>query len=87
MRRKRHVRTGEAWQFCYVCGHEFPMSELTLSQSRHSLGQWVCTETCVDDVTLERAEKEIARKLSQGVQFEGTDTRELGRRFFGNPEN
>lgn len=86
MRRKRNCRLGEAWEFCAICGHEFPMSELVVSNSRHTKNQFVCAETCVDELDVERHEREVARVLSQGMQYEGTDTRHMRRRFFGSDE-
>ena len=83
MRRKRNVRVGEAWETCWICGQEFPMSELVVSESERTKGQFVCAETCVDERDIERHEREYARILSQGQQYEGTDTRHMHRRFFG----
>lgn len=83
MRRKRNFRTGEAWEFCHICGHEFPMSELVVSNSRHTKGQFVCAETCIDELDVERQERETSRVLLQGQQYEGTDTRHMYRQFFG----
>lgn len=86
MRRKRNHRTGEAWETCHICGQYFQMSELVVSESRRTKGQFVCAETCVDELDVERREREIARVLSQGQQYEGTDTRHLRRRFFSSEE-
>lgn len=83
MRRKRNVRVGEAWQTCALCGMDFPMSELRVSQSEQTAGQWVCEETCVDNTDVERKERAQARVLSTGAPHEGADTRDFGRRFFG----
>lgn len=86
MRRKRNFRTEEAWEFCHICGLEFPMSELVVSNSRRTKGHFVCAETCVDSLDVERREREISRVLQQGAQYEGTDTRHTRRRFFGSEE-
>lgn len=62
------------------------MSELVVSSSRSTRGQFVCSETCVDEVDIERHDRAIARALSTGQQYEGTDTRHMHRRFFGNED-
>lgn len=86
MRRNRNVRLGEAWDFCAICGMERPMSELRTSGSRFTLGQLVCVDSCVDNVDVERRDKEISRTLSTGSQYEGADIRSFRYRFFGNAE-
>jgi hypothetical protein len=86
VRRNRHYRVGEAFDVCAICGMDRPMSELRTSGSRFTLGRLVCVDTCVDNVDVERRDKEIARAISKNSQYEGADTRAFRYRFFGNAE-
>lgn len=71
---------GEQWDHCERCGFRKPMSRMTYQK-----GLRVCTDTCVDNLTIERHPIEVGKILETG-QLEGTDQRYVDQAFFNNLE-
>lgn len=72
-------RKGEQWDFCDRCGFMFPMSQLVKQK-----GLLLCTrtQTCFDDLEIERRDIKIMSILGEGVEQEGVDLRSIDRGFF-----
>lgn len=66
----RNVSIGEQWRLCDRCGFNKPMSHLIRQK-----GLVVCTDTCVDDLDVERRDRDVQRVLSTNTT-EGADMRE-----------
>lgn len=74
-----NARRNEQWQLCDRCGRLFPMSQLAKQK-----GLLICTNTntCWDDLEIERRPLIIMSVLGTGVEQEGADLRTIDRGFF-----
>lgn len=74
------TKRGEQWDHCERCGFRKPMSSLTYQK-----GLRVCTQTCVDNLEIERHAVEVGKILERG-ETEGSDLRYVDQAFFNNLE-
>jgi len=51
----------EQWELCDRCGFLYPISQLTKQKNL-----LVCTKTCVDDLSIEKRQRQIAEILADG---------------------
>lgn len=69
----------QQWDTCDRCGFLYPMSELVKQK-----GLLLCTRTntCFDDLTVERRPWVIEQVLGPQAEMEGSDLRVIDRGFF-----